>query len=219
MDVEGMGERLADRLVDLGLVKDLADLYSLDAGALSKVERMGARSSEKLIGALREGMGAGLERVLTGLGIPGVGRVVASALSARFRTMEAVASADASSLQEVEGVGPVIAESLEAFFASEITSGVVKRLARAGVLMESRATGGSGPLDGLTIVFTGALSMSRDAARRLAEEAGARVSESVSPKTGLVVAGPGAGAKLDRARELGIRTTDEQGFLGLIGAR
>jgi DNA ligase (NAD+) len=220
MDIEGLGDRLAERLVDLGLVKDLADIYGLDGDALSRVDRMGERSSARLIGKISASRHAGLERVLAGLGIPGVGRVAASALSAAFGSMEAVAAAGAERLQGVEGIGPVLAGSLAAFFGSEVTGAVVQRLAEAGVEMGSRrSTPSSGRLSGIVVVFTGALSMSREDARRLAEQAGARVTDSISARTGLLVAGPGAGSKLERARELGVETVDEAGFLKRIGAR
>jgi DNA ligase (NAD+) len=217
MDIEGLGDRLSGRLVDLGLVKDLADIYSLGADSICGIERMGPRSSENLIAEIRESRGAGLERVLTGLGIPGVGRVVASALSAAFGSMEAISKASAEGLREIDGIGPVLAQSLTAFFGSEVTSGVVRRLKESGVAMGSARKASPGPLSGLTIVFTGTLSISREAARELAEKAGARVVESVSVKTGLVVAGPGAGSKLERARSLGVEVIDEAAFLRMTG--
>lgn len=218
MDIEGLGERLADRLVDLGLVRDLADIYRLDAASLAGVERMGEVSAARLVERISASMGAGLERVIAGLGIPGIGRVAASALASALEDIDTISGSSIEKLQRIVGIGPVLAGSLSSFLASDVTGGVVRRLRDAGVEMGARREAVSGVLSGMTVVFTGSLSMSRETARELAEKAGAKVTDSVSRKTDLLVAGPGAGSKLDRARELGVEVVDEEGFLRRIGS-
>jgi len=219
LDIAGIGEMLADRLVESGLVSSLSDIYRLDATALSGMERMGARSAAKLVESIVGSMNADLSRVLCGLGIPGVGRVVASALATAFGSMDELSSASQEELMEVEGVGPVLASSLRAFFTNPVTAGGIGRLREAGLTMVAAGSPvrHRGPLSGLIVVFTGALSMSREEARSLAEAAGAKVTDTISSRTGLVVAGPGAGSKLEKAVSLGIETVDEAGFLERIG--
>jgi DNA ligase (NAD+) len=218
MDIEGLGERLADRLVDLGLVRDLADIYKLEAASLAGVERMGEVSAARLVERVSASRGAGLERVLAGLGIPGIGRVASSVLASALEDIDTISGSSIEQLQRIAGIGPVLAGSLHSFLASEVTGGVVRRLRDAGVVMGARREVSTGALSGLTVVFTGSLSMSRESARELAEKAGAKVTDSVSRKTDLLVAGPGAGSKLDRARELGVEVIDEEGFLRRIGS-
>jgi DNA ligase (NAD+) len=146
-----------------------------------------------------------------------VGRVTASAIASRFGTLEAVAGASAEEFRGIQGVGPVLAGSLVSFFSDPVTRRTVQDLRDAGVDPVGAAPAASGPLEGISIVFTGTLSMPREEARRIAAALGATVTDSVSGRTGLVVAGPGAGSKLDRARGLGIRIIDEAGFLRLAG--
>jgi DNA ligase (NAD+) len=216
LDIEGLGMKLADQLVSSGLVHDMADLYSLTAEELASLDRMGEKSAANLVAELDRSRSASLERFLTGLGIPGVGRVVASAIAMRFSDLDAVMNASEEDLSSVDGVGPVLAASVREFFSDRITRSMVQRLVAAGFSPESGGQSRGGSLNGLTVVFTGTLSLSRTEASRLAREAGATVTGSVSGRTDLVVAGEGAGGKLDRARSLGVRIVDENGFLDLL---
>ena len=214
LDIEGLGSRLAEQLAETGLVGDVSDLYHLTLEQLASLDRMGGKSAENLLRQLEKSRGAGMRRFLTGLGIPGVGRTVAGLLSGRFGDLKEVMEADRQTLTDIEGVGPVLAENLHRFFRDPVTGGVVDRLLKAGFQPRGASSGsGTNPLQGLTLVFTGSISIPRDEARALAESAGARVTGSVSSKTDLVVAGPGAGSKLDRAREMGIEIIDESEFL------
>lgn len=214
LDIEGLGSKLSEQLVETGLVDDVSDLYRLTQEQLASLDRMGERSAENLLRQLEKSRGAGLRRFLTGLGIPGVGRTVAGLLSSRFEDLEEVMEADRETLTDIEGVGPVLAESLHRFFRDDVTRGVVDRLLKAGFQPRGSSSGsGRKPLQGLTLVFTGSIAIPRDEARAMAESAGARVTGSVSSRTDLVVAGPGAGGKLDSARKMGIEIIDESEFL------
>ena len=215
MDIEGLGEKLAAALVESGLVSDIAELYDLTAEELQSLERMGEVSSENLVEELDRSRSAELPRFLTGLGIPGVGRTVGRLLAESFGGLQPLRQAGRERLMEVEGIGPVLADSLASFFEDDVTSGLVDRLLARGFdpTFTRRQAGG---LEGLTLVFTGRLSVSRDEMRRRAEARGARVTGSVSGSTDLVVAGPGAGSKLARAEELDVRVLDEEEFHRLL---
>ena len=215
MDIEGLGIVLVTHLVDGGLVSDIADLYGLSHGVLSSLPRMGDLSASNLLAELNAGRRSELRRFLTGLGIPGVGRTVSGLLCTAFGTLDDMKDASSEDYEKVKGIGPILARSLHSFWTEPVTRGVVDRLVAAGFQLSNplhgKATGL--PLEGVTVVFTGAISMPRDEARLLAEEAGAKVAGSVSAMTGLVVAGPGAGSKLRKALELGIPVIDEAAFL------
>jgi DNA ligase (NAD+) len=215
MDIEGLGIVLTTHLVDLGLVSDIADLYGLSHGVLSALPRMGDLSASNLLAGLNASRQSELRRFLTGLGIPGVGRTVSGLLCAAFGTLEDMRCASPEEYMGVKGIGPILARSLHSFWTEPVTRGVVERLLAAGFQLPNPLCGKrtGHPLDGVTVVFTGSISMPRDEARRLAEEAGARVAGSVSAMTGLLVAGPGAGSKLRKAVELGIPVIDEAAFL------
>lgn len=220
LDIEGLGSKLSEQLVDTGLVDDVSDLYQLTREQLSSLDRMGEKSAENLRRQLEKSREAGLRRFLTGLGIPGVGRTVAGLLSDRFGDLNELMEADTETLTDIEGVGPVLAENLHRFFRDPVTRSVVERLLIAGFHPRGSSSGsGIKPLQGITLVFTGSISIPRDEARALAESAGARVTGSVSSKTDLVVAGPGAGGKLESARKLGIEIIDEREFLARVEGR
>lgn len=219
MDIRGLGDTLADRLVGSGLVKELADLYRLTAADLSGIERMGSKSASSLLAQIDSSRTPPLDRMLAGLGIPGVGRVAAQSLALGFGSLEGLAAASREQMMTVEGIGPVLAGSLHLFFRDPVTRRGLDSLLAAGVSprAEEGQRGGAGRLSGLTIVFTGTIGIPREEARELAERHGAKVTESVSASTSLVVAGPGAGSKLERARELGVRVSDWPGFMEMIG--
>ncbi len=215
MDIEGLGERLAASLVDSGTVDDIAGLYDLTVGQLQSLDRMGELSSRNLLEELDRSRSAGLPRFLTGLGIPGVGRTVGRLLARSLGSLDRLRKASRERLMEMEGIGPVLADSLAGFFEDDVTAGLVDRLLEKGFDPGYDQSVGGG-LEGLTVVFTGSLSISRDRARELAEAAGARVTESVSGSTDLVVAGPGAGSKLRKARALGIEVVEEDSLLDML---
>ena len=218
MDVDGLGDMLARQLVEKGVVRDLADLYELDAEILAGLDRMGALSAANLVAALERSKSRGLRHVLYGLGIRHVGASAAAALAEAFGSMDALLAADRAQLEAVEGIGPTLAESVAEFLDAPENRAVVRRLAEHGVDMTApRRPAPSGPLTGKTIVVTGTLaSHSRAAATAEIEARGGRVVGSVSKKTDYVVAGESPGTKLERALALGIDVLDEAAFLDLL---
>ncbi len=213
MDIEGLGEKLCAQLVDEGLVRSIADLYDLGKDTLAGLERMGELSAANLLRQLEESRNKPLSRFLTGLGIPGVGEVAAGDIARAFPTLTELKSAGEEDLSSIKGIGPVTASSVESFFSSEVTGRVVHELQDKGFDPVETVEEKGSSLAGETIVFTGAISMPRPEAKRLAEAAGAKVTGTVTGKTTIVVAGENAGSKLDRARELGIRILTEDEFL------
>jgi DNA ligase (NAD+) len=219
MDIDGLGDMLARQLVQKQVVRDLADLYELDAETLSGLERMGKVSAENLVAALERSKSRGLRHVLYGLGIRHVGVSAAGALAEAFGSMEDLLAADPDRLEQIEGIGPTLAESVREFFDAPENRAVATRLAGHGIDMTAqRRAPASGPLAGKTFVVTGTLaSLSRSEARQAIEDRGGRVTGSVSKKTDYVVAGEKPGTKLDRARELGVAVLDEEAFRALLG--
>jgi DNA ligase (NAD+) len=216
MDIEGLGGKLLDQLVDAGLVVNAASLYQLDRDTLASLERMGEKSADNLLAALEASKQTTLPRFLFALGIREVGEATALALARHFGSWEAIAEADEAALLAVPDVGPVVADHLRQFFDSEASLAVVAALREAGVHWPDLPTAAAEalPLDGQTWVVTGRLeSMGRSEAKALLQGLGAKVAGSVSARTGCVVAGPGAGAKLGKAAELGIEVIDEEQFL------
>ncbi|GIX30405.1 MAG: DNA ligase [Porticoccaceae bacterium] len=218
MDIEGLGEKLVDLLVDRGLVRSVVDLYHLDAATLAELPRMGPKSAANLVAAIDRSRRTTLPRFLYALGIREVGQVTAEALARHFGSLEAIAAADEETLQRVEGVGPVVAHFVRQFFSDPRNLEVIEGLRRAGVRWEEVPARPAGaPLEGQTWVLTGTLaSMTRAEAKARLARLGAKVTDSVSRHTDCVVAGPGAGSKLARARELGVRVIDEDAFLELL---
>ena len=219
MDIDGLGDMLARQLVQKQVVRDLADLYELDAETLSGLERMGKVSAGNLVAALERSKSRGLRHVLYGLGIRHVGVSAAGALAEAFGSMEDLLAADPDRLEQIEGIGPTLAESVREFFDAPENRAVVARLAGHGIDMTAqRRAPAAGPLAGKTFVVTGTLaSLSRSEATQAIEERGGRVTGSVSKKTDYVVAGEKPGTKLDRARELGVAVLDEEAFRALLG--
>lgn len=221
MDIEGLGEALADQLVGSGLVHDYADVYSLTADVLSGLERMGKKSATNLVQQIDRSRQRELWRLLHGLGIRHVGEGGAKALAGAFGRMAAIREASVEILEAVPDVGPVVARSVRAFFDEPRNAALIDRLASAGVRMEDESVGerpsGPGPLTGKTYVITGTLdAMSREAATEALQALGAKVSGSVSKKTTAVIAGREPGSKLDKARAAGVAVLDEAAFLTLI---
>jgi DNA ligase (NAD+) len=218
MDIEGLGDVLADQLTGSGIVHDIADIYALDAAQLASVPRMGEKSITKLLEAIEGSKSRGLARVLTGLGIRFVGEQTAAILAGDFGTIDAIAKASEDELQRSEGIGTEVGSSVRLFFDQAANRSMIERLRRAGVVMAgARRERRAGPLGGKTFVLTGTLpTLTRDEAGARIEARGGKVSGSVSRKTDYVVAGDEAGSKLAKARELGIVVLDEEGFRRLL---
>lgn len=220
MDIEGLGDKLVEQLVDRELVKDVADLYALDHATITGLERMGDKSAENLIAAIQHSKSTTLPRFLYALGIRDVGEATAQTLARHFGTLHALMAADEERLQQVPDIGPVVAGSIHAFFAEQHNGDVIRKLQQAGVHWPEVTVAAPEqlPLAGKTIVLTGTLAgMTRDEAKTRLEALGAKVAGSVSKKTDYVVAGEAAGSKLDKAVELGVPVLDEAGLSKLLG--
>jgi DNA ligase (NAD+) len=222
LDIEGLGWKTVDWLVDAGLVKDAADLYRLGDRKedLVAIERLGEKSVANLLAGIERSKTAPLGRLLHAIGIRHVGATIANVLADHFGSLDALMEADEASLLEVDMIGPEIAASVARFFSSASGRDFVKRLKRAGVNPEARAprrVAKEGPLAGKTFVLTGTLEgLTREDASRLIQEAGGKVTSSVSSKTSAVVAGAEPGSKLGKARELGVEVWDESGLLAAL---
>ena len=219
LDIEGLGDKLIEQLVERDAVRTPADLYALTAAQLAQLDRMAEKSAENLIAAIDRSRRTTLPRLLYGLGIREVGEATALALARHFGTLERLMQAEEAAIQRVPDVGPVVAAHVAAFFASEDHRRVVNELRAQGVSWPdmTAAAGGVQSLTGRTFVITGTLAaMTREQAEEALSARGARVSASVSKKTSFVIAGSEAGSKLARARELGVPVLDEQQLLELI---
>lgn len=219
MNVEGLGDKLVEQLVDLGLVNKLADIYSLSREQLSAMERMGEKSADNILGALETSKKTTLAKFIYALGIREVGEATARNFANYFGSFEALAAADQETLQKVPDVGPVVAHFVAEFFAQESNIIAVSALRNHGIHWDNIdvVSPEELPLAGLTYVLTGTLeSLSRDDAKAHLLALGAKVAGSVSAKTDYVVAGPGAGSKLAKAEELGLKVIDETGLLELL---
>lgn len=214
LDIEGLGERTVDQLVDEGLVKDPADLYDLTVEELVPLEGMAEKSAGNLVASIQKSKGAPLERLLAAIGIPHVGNTVARLLAEGFGSLAAVADAEQEALEEIPGIGPEIASSVTGFFHSREGKKIVERLKDRGVRGRAperrHATGG--PFAGKTFVLTGTLSMPREEAERWIRLGGGKVTSSVSAKTDAVLAGEDPGSKLTKAHSLGVSVWDEARF-------
>ena len=220
MDIDGLGEKLVDQLVDKGLVKDVADLYFLKKEDLMKLERMGEKSAENLLRAIEESKSRSLDRLLYGLGIRYVGEHMARVLIDHFGSIEALKNASYEDLIQIPEVGPVVAESVVTFFRQPENLKLLEKLKKAGIRLEQKPEERkkSDLLAGKTFVFTGALkSFTRDEAQRIVEELGGRAASSVSRRTDYVVVGENPGSKAERARQLGIPMITEEEFKKMIG--
>lgn len=212
MDIEGLGDKLVEQLVDAGRVHSPADLYGLDQPTLAGLERMGEKSAANLCAAIARSRDTTLARFVYALGIRNVGEATARDLARHFGRLETLMAAGEAALQEVPDVGPVVAASVAAFFAEEHNRQVIQRLQMAGVNWPDEVSTNTGKrvLAGKTLVLTGTLpSLKRDEVKAMIEAAGGKVAGSVSKKTDFVVAGEEAGSKLEKARELGVPVIDE----------
>ncbi len=217
MNIEGLGEKLVDQLVESGLVHNLADLYRLDQDQLAGLERMGEKSAGNLVAEIARSKSPELGRLLFALGIREVGEVTAQSLARQFGSVQALADASLESLMDVPDVGPVVASHVFAFFQEPHNQLVLADLAAAGVLAQAvEESSADQPLAGQVWVLTGTLSMPRTRAKTFLESLGARVTGSVSAKTTVLLAGADAGSKLRKAESLGVQVLDEPAFVGLL---
>ncbi len=220
VEVDGLGDKLVEQLVDANVVRTLPDLYKLGLTSLASLDRMADKSAKNLLAALEKSKQTTLPRFLFGLGIRHVGEATAKELARHFGKLDAVMAAREEDLQGVADVGPIVAKSLHTFFAQDHNREVVEQLRACGVTWEEGEPAAVAPklLSGKTFVITGTLpTLSRDEAKERLEAAGAKVAGSVSKKTDFVVAGAEAGSKLIKAQELGIAVIDEAALLALLG--
>jgi DNA ligase (NAD+) len=217
MNIEGLGDSLAQQLLNSGLVKSIADLYTLNEEQLLTLERMGKKSAQGLLAQIENSKQAGLARLLMGLGIRMVGERTAELLAAEFGSMEAIAAATQEELERVQEVGPKVAASVHEFFSVEKNRNLIGRLAELGLKMTAEKKLRTIQLASLTFVLTGTFpTLSREEAKEKIEAAGGKVSGSVSKKTSYVVAGEEAGSKLTKAQELNIPIIDEEHLLAML---
>ncbi len=220
MDIDGLGDKLVQQLVDQGLVKTVADLYHLSADALVKLERVGRKSAENLLAAIGRSKETTLPRFLYALGIDQVGEVTAVQLAEHFGELPALEQATEEELQQVSDVGPAVAQSVHGFFQQPHNREVIERLIETGVRWPvPKARPVRAPLAGKTFVLTGTLdAFSRDEARQRLQDLGAKVTDAVSKQTSFVVVGKEPGTKVDKARRLGVELLDESQLLELLRA-
>jgi DNA ligase (NAD+) len=220
MNIDGMGESLVNQLIERGLVKNVADIYDLTKEKLLGLERFADKSAQNIVNEIENSKKLPLERVIYGLGIRMVGERTAQFLAEHFGSMEALESAGVEELQDVNEVGPRIAESIVEFFSIAANRKLIERLREAGLTLKGRKKERGTKLAGKTFVLTGTLAhFTRDEAKKMIEDAGGKVTGSVSKKTDYVVAGTDAGSKLDKAKELGVKVIDEKGLDQLLSEK
>lgn len=218
LDVEGLGDKLVEQLVDTGMVTNVADIFRLTDEQLVELERMGAKSAANLVAAIDKSKSTTLPRFLYALGIREVGEATALALATHFGDLPAITKADGQALESIADIGPIVAQHIATFFANEDNLKLIAELQEEGVHWQAlEGTAGEQPLAGQTFVLTGTLEqMTRSDAKARLLALGAKVAGSVSARTDCVVAGPGAGSKLSKAEELNIKTIDEAEFIALL---
>jgi DNA ligase (NAD+) len=219
LDIDGLGTRLIEQLVDQDKVKTPDDLYRLDEAMLSAMDRMGTKSARKLLDSLDRSKNTTLERFLYGLGIREVGEATARNLARHFGDLKTIGKASVEELEEIPDIGPVVAAHINAFFRQPHNLEVIDGLLGQGVTWPAQDPIASDRqiFEGMTVVLTGTLeAMSRDRAKDTILALGGKVAGSVSGKTDLVIHGTGAGSKLEKARKIGVRTLDEKSFLAMV---
>jgi DNA ligase (NAD+) len=217
MDIDGLGDKLCEAMVDTGLVKTVVELYALTVKQLSAIERMGERSAKNLVDAIEKSKHTTLRRFIYALGIPEVGEATAKALADHFRDVKPLMDATIESLQVVKDVGPEMGKAIHGYFEDPDNRALVEALLAAGIKPEPpEAPAAGGTFTGKTVVLTGTLSMPREQAKEEIERRGGKVSGSVSKKTDFLVAGEEAGSKLAKAKELGVKVLTEAEFQALL---
>jgi DNA ligase (NAD+) len=223
MDIDGLGEKLVEQLVEAGLINTVADIYSLQFDALVALERMGQKSAENLLQAIKDSMQPTLARFIYALGIREVGEATAMNLATAYSDMESLARASLEDLQEVQDIGPIVAQHIINFFAQKHNREVIEALSKRGVVpkMPEKVSGKKPALlAGKTFVITGTLgSMSRDEAKDFLQQAGAKVTGSISAKTDYLLAGENAGSKLVKAEKLGVKIISEDDLSDMLKAK
>jgi DNA ligase (NAD+) len=220
MDIVGLGIKIVEQLIEARLVKDVADLYTLEKDQLLELEGFAEKKADNLLIAIQASRSQSLERVLTALGIRGVGEVMANDLTRHYTDLDALSQATEDQLQQIEGVGPNIAQAIVDWFARPANRKLLSKLQAAGVWPRAEARAANveaGPLSGLTFVVTGTLpGFSRDEVKEFIEAYGGKVTGSISKNTSYLVLGENPGSKLDSARELGVEIVDEAGLRNLV---
>jgi DNA ligase (NAD+) len=218
MDIENLGTAVIEQIVERGLVKNQADLYTLSEAQLLNLDKFAEKSAKNLILALESSKRRELWQLIHGLGIPHVGKQSAKDLEAKFNSLEAMASASVESLEAIDGIGTIMAQSIHAWFTDADNHALIEQLKAHGLNFDSaRQEDAVGILAGKTVVLTGALpSLSRDEATQMIEAAGGRTSSSVSRKTDFVLAGEAAGSKYVKAKKLEVSILDESAFRELL---
>tara|TARA_B100001029_G_scaffold100904_1_gene82985 strand:+ start:222 stop:2225 length:2004 start_codon:yes stop_codon:yes gene_type:complete len=217
LDIEGLGDKLIEQLIDEDLVKDAADIFSLDVSVLVGMDRLGKKSSENLLSAIKQSQETTLAKFLYALGIREVGEATALSLANRYPNIEDLVLATTEELTTIEDIGPTVSSKIKSFFSSKTNVDLIRRLREAGVRWSVPSAINNTNLSGKTFVLTGTLeSLSRREAKDRLLELGAKVSANVSKNTDFVVSGPGSGSKLSKAVEYGIKVLDEQEFLALL---
>jgi DNA ligase (NAD+) len=217
MNIDGLGEAVVTQLLERGMVKSIADLYSLNEEALLSLERIGKKTADSLLEEIAKSKKAPLNRVLYGLGIRFVGERTAQLLAEEFCSMDALMSASLEELERVNEVGPRVSQAIREFFGEAKNRELVEKLRAAGLTFTAEKRKKSSQLEGMTFVLTGTLpTLTREDAKAKIEAAGGRVSGSVSKKTSYVVAGEEAGSKLDKANELKVPVIDEAELVKML---
>jgi DNA ligase (NAD+) len=220
MDIEGLGDKVVDLLLENNLIEDYGDLYTLKEEKLASLERMGQKSAENLINAIAESREMPFEKVLFALGIPFVGEGASRLLAANFNSIEELQQAEWEEIADIDGIGEKTAQSVKNFLANDKNLGVIGKLQQAGVNLQrdKRSHPAVEPVfDGQTFVFTGSLqNFSRDDVADMVRKHGGKTSSSVSKNTDFVVAGSDPGSKLEKARKLGIKILSEDEFLEML---
>jgi DNA ligase (NAD+) len=221
MEIDGLGGKRLDQLVDAGLVTDEASLWDLDAETLAELPRWQQKSAENLVAELAAARKRPLHRLLFALGISGVGERVAKQLAGRFPTLDAVAAASTEEMEALDGIGPALSASVATWFAADEHAVLLQRLRDRGVDPEEivSESGGELPLEGLVFVVTGSLSHSRRDTEARLEELGAKVAGSVSGRTTHLLVGESAGSKLAKAKAMGVEVVDESGVDRLLAEK
>jgi DNA ligase (NAD+) len=217
MDIDGLGEKLVEQIVDKGLVKNVADIYHIPHEEWAGLERMADKSAQNMVGAIEKSKKAGLERLIYALGIRHVGEHVAKVLVSSLNNLIQIEKATKDELMQINEIGPEVAESIVQFFSQEANRAVLEQLQNAGVSMEPKLTPKAGKLSGKTFIFTGTLEhFTRDEAEQRVQALGGKIVSSVSSKTDYVVAGKDPGSKYDKAKKLGITIINESDFYDLV---